>query len=63
MIPDPTRRSSTVTTDTPPVARPHASTETDRSARHVVEHALVAYGYSPHVARALVDQLLAEVAS
>ncbi|MFD6335077.1 hypothetical protein ACFWGI_36635 [Streptomyces niveus] len=33
---------------------------TDRSARPVVEHALIDYGYSPHVVQALLDQLADE---
>ncbi|MEU5900627.1 hypothetical protein [Streptomyces venezuelae] len=37
-----------------------ARPESNRSARHVVEHALVDYGYRPEVARELVDQLIAE---
>lgn len=32
----------------------------ERSARQIVEHALIDYGYSPDVARALVDRLIAE---
>lgn len=31
-----------------------------RSSRPVIEHALIAYGYSPETARILIDRLIAE---
>lgn len=40
----------------------HAITaeDTGRSVRPVIEHALTVYGYSPDVARTLIDRLIAE---
>ncbi|MFJ3084730.1 hypothetical protein ACIPJG_33965 [Streptomyces halstedii] len=40
--------------------RRNPSTAALTSSRHVVEHALIDYGYSPETARLLVDRLIAE---
>lgn len=39
---------------------PQTQAAAERSSRHVVEHALVDYGFSHEFARTLVDQLIAE---
>ncbi len=44
-------------------SRPHAEAPTEdkaRSVRPVIEHALIDYGYSPDIAHALIDRLIAE---